>query len=111
MQFGTSRALKGEFLSTKKDGGTPHWMSPEALKGGQQITEKTDVWSFGMVLFEIVTRQLPWQELESEHQVRSHDHSLSSLHSSHLLNQHLYADNVCRNGEGAVAKDARRSPA
>ena len=67
--FGTSRALKGEFLSTKKDGGTPHWMSPEALKGGQQITEKTDVWSFGMVLFEIVTRELPWQELESEHQV------------------------------------------
>ena len=39
------------------------------LKGGQQITEKTDVWSFGMVLFEIVTKELPWQELESEHQV------------------------------------------
>lgn len=55
--------MTGQFLSTKGDGGTPHWMAPEVLRGNQGISEKSDVYSFGVILWEIVTREVPWKEL------------------------------------------------
>jgi serine/threonine protein kinase len=44
--------------------GTPLWMAPEVLFQ-QPYTQKADVYSYGIVLFEILTQQLPWNELPS----------------------------------------------
>lgn len=67
--FGLSRAMGGTALSTNGEGGTPHWMPPEVLLGSGNVTEKSDVFSFGVILYEIVTREKPWGHLQMPQQV------------------------------------------
>jgi serine/threonine protein kinase len=58
--FGTSRvdsALTSTFTSGAA--GTPAWSSPEQLDG-KHAGEPSDVWSFGVLAWEVVTRQQPW---------------------------------------------------
>ena len=38
------------------------WMAPESL--GRVYSEKTDVWAFGCTIFELVTGQVPFEELD-----------------------------------------------
>jgi len=42
--------------------GTFMWMAPEIMLG-QSYSEKADVYSFGIILYEIVTKQLPYSEM------------------------------------------------
>jgi serine/threonine protein kinase len=45
--------------------GNPPWMSPEQL-GGLSLSFSADVWSFGVVIWELVTESLPWNEVASD---------------------------------------------
>jgi serine/threonine-protein kinase CTR1 len=42
--------------------GTPQWMAPELLRE-DRYTEKADVFSFGVILWELVTLQKPYEAL------------------------------------------------
>ena len=44
--------------------GTPLWMPPEVMMG-RQVDEKADVYSYGIVLWEIVTQQIPFPDMTS----------------------------------------------
>jgi serine/threonine protein kinase len=44
--------------------GTPLWMSPEVLRG-RPLNEKADIYSFGIVLWEILTRKEPFENHDS----------------------------------------------
>lgn len=46
--------------------GTLEWMAPELLKG-QKYNEKADVFSYGLILFEIIIRKKPEADLFRQH--------------------------------------------
>ncbi len=59
------RAKVADFgLSQKKNmggTGTPFWMAPELLRGESKNTDKTDVYSFGIMLYEVYARRDPYE--------------------------------------------------
>eukprot|EP00775_Hariotina_reticulata_P002896 gene2896-3184_t len=60
--FGLSRVKSATFLTSKSHGGTPEWMAPEILRN-EPSDEKADVYSYGVVLYELVTNLEPWTSL------------------------------------------------
>ncbi|KAI3792236.1 hypothetical protein L2E82_06110 [Cichorium intybus] len=62
--FGLSRVKHETYLTTKTGKGTPQWMAPEVLRN-EQADEKSDVYSYGVVLWEITTEKIPWDSLNS----------------------------------------------
>lgn len=60
--FGLSRLKEHTFISSKSVAGTPEWMAPEFLRG-EPTNEKSDVFSFGVILWELLTMQQPWKGL------------------------------------------------
>ncbi|KAG5582730.1 hypothetical protein H5410_053357 [Solanum commersonii] len=60
--FGLSRLKANTFLSSKSAAGTPEWMAPEVLRD-EPSNEKSDIYSFGVILWELATLQQPWINL------------------------------------------------
>ena len=42
--------------------GTPLWMAPELFVGGTKYGPEVDVYSFGVIMWELATRKIPWEE-------------------------------------------------
>ncbi|XP_030946393.1 probable serine/threonine-protein kinase SIS8 isoform X4 [Quercus lobata] len=60
--FGLSRTKHHTFLSSQSTAGTPEWMAPEVLRN-ERANEKCDVYSFGIILWELSTLRIPWKGL------------------------------------------------
>ncbi len=71
--FGLARLTQaGEStLSQEMIMGTPQYISPEQAKGTKELDGRTDIYSFGIMLYEMVTGQVPFQS----------DASYSIIHS------------------------------
>jgi len=50
----TDLSLKDEIV------GTPYYVSPEMSEGRGQATQKTDVWSLGVLLYFLLTNEFPF---------------------------------------------------
>ncbi|MEP7344058.1 MAG: protein kinase [Gemmatimonadaceae bacterium] len=65
--FGIARALVVAGADSLTDVGlalgTPAYMSPEQLMGDDEIDGRTDIYSLGCMLFEMLTGQLPFQRI------------------------------------------------
>jgi len=60
--FGLSRMKNHTFLSSKSNAGTPEWMAPEVLRN-EPSDEKSDIWSYGVIFWELLTLKEPWNGL------------------------------------------------
>ncbi|XP_050372534.1 uncharacterized protein LOC126790365 isoform X2 [Argentina anserina] len=60
--FGLSRLKHKTFLTNKSGRGTPQWMSPEFLRN-EPSDEKSDIYSYGVILWELATLKIPWDNL------------------------------------------------
>lgn len=59
--FGIARAANGATMTTSTTAmGSVHYFSPEQARGGY-VDEKSDIYSLGITMFEMVTGQLPFQ--------------------------------------------------
>ena len=59
--FGIARAANGTTMTTSNTAmGSVHYFSPEQARGGY-VDEKSDIYSLGITMFEMVTGQLPFQ--------------------------------------------------
>ncbi|KAL4448911.1 hypothetical protein ABPG77_007628 [Micractinium sp. CCAP 211/92] len=60
--FGLSRLKSNASGMQGTGGGTPEWMAPEVIRS-EPYDERADVYSYGVVLWECLTGQQPWQGL------------------------------------------------
>ncbi|XP_052869519.1 uncharacterized protein LOC128275151 [Anopheles cruzii] len=61
--FGTSREWNE--ISTKMSfAGTVAWMAPEVIRN-EPCNEKVDIWSYGVVLWELLTGEVPYKNVDS----------------------------------------------
>jgi serine/threonine-protein kinase len=64
IDFGVSKLTEGglpSLLQTGRAVGTPLYMSPEQLHADKLIDGRTDVWAMGVVLFEVLSGQRPFE--------------------------------------------------
>jgi len=72
LDFGIAKVKMEKFSETSagltRDGsmlGTPLYMSPEQAKGAPNIDVRSDVWSLGIVLYELLSGALPYADANS----------------------------------------------
>ncbi|URD96045.1 STYKc [Musa troglodytarum] len=58
--FGLSRVMKAGPMRDNSSAGTPEWMAPELIRN-EPFTEKCDIFSLGVIMWELCTLNRPWE--------------------------------------------------
>jgi serine/threonine protein kinase len=58
--FGLSRGMIDSPMTDNSSAGTPEWMAPELIRN-EPFTEKCDIFSLGVIMWELCTLSRPWE--------------------------------------------------
>jgi serine/threonine-protein kinase len=67
LDFGVSKSAEaltggpGALTRTRSMLGSPLYMAPEQMRSSRDVDARADVWALGIVLFELLTRRLPFE--------------------------------------------------
>lgn len=63
--FGLSRMMTESPIRDSSSAGTPEWMAPELIRN-EPFTEKCDIFSLGVIMWELCTLNRPWEGVPPE---------------------------------------------
>lgn len=63
--FGLSRIMRESPMQDSSSAGTPEWMAPELIRQ-EPFTEKCDIFSLGVIMWELCTLSKPWEGVPPE---------------------------------------------
>lgn len=63
--FGLSRIMNETNMKDSSSAGTPEWMAPELIRN-EPFTEKCDIFSLGVIMWELCTLNRPWEGVPPE---------------------------------------------
>ncbi len=75
LDFGVSKSMTEHTLSLTMPGvvvGTPYYLAPEQARGAHDVDHRVDIWSMGVLMYEILTGALPFN-------ARSYDELLAKI--------------------------------
>jgi serine/threonine protein kinase len=77
------------FIGDRKSSlaGTPATMSPEQIRGNERLSPSSDIYSLGVVLFEMATGRLPFEAPTEDEVMKQHLHA--PIPSAKALNPYL----------------------
>ena len=81
--FGISKIINKTLNITQDFVGTPWYMSPEQIKG-QKVDQRSDIYSLGIIIFQLLTGKLPFGESDNIYAVFK-AHMLDNPIDSHIL--------------------------
>ncbi len=63
LDFGIAKEIGGAspMTGTAESFGSPEYMSPEQIRAAKDVDPRSDVWSLGVVLFEVLTCRVPFE--------------------------------------------------
>jgi serine/threonine protein kinase len=87
--FGLARIEQAETstLSAESNLGTPHYVSPEQAMGRHDLDKRTDIYSFGVMLYELVVGRAPFNAKTGYAII--HDHIYTAPPLPRTLNPHV----------------------
>lgn len=63
--FGLSRIMTETPIKDFSSAGTPEWMAPELIRN-EPFSEKCDIFSLGVIMWELCTLNRPWEGVQAE---------------------------------------------
>ncbi len=66
-------------MATTSGIGSARWLAPETSSYPPIFDQKSDVFSLGLVLWEISSRQIPFNDIANDHQVPYYFHVFLAL--------------------------------